>query len=94
MLTEEQLKKIQFAFVSHMSLSTYYTSVYKSMNTEPTIWLETITPRDAYGPDELSDEEWENRPKRSSKHFSCMGGKDYAHLQTLNKHVPIKLTGV
>lgn len=91
MLTDEQLKKIQFAFVSHMSFSTYYSKVCKSVNTEPVIWVTSITPRDRYSPDELSDEEWESRPKRSSRHFSCSGSKDYAHLQTLNKHVPIRL---
>lgn len=91
MLTDEQLKMIQFAFVSHMTFSTYYCSTYKSMNTNPVIWVTNITPRDAYSPDELSDEELENRPKRKSRHFSCSGSKDYAHLETLNRNVPIKL---
>lgn len=90
MLTDEQLHKIKMAFCSHITMSTYYSSTYKSVNTEPPIFMYTITPRDVYGPDELSEEEWENRPKRASRRFSC-AGKEYARIETLNKHVPLKL---
>lgn len=89
-MTEEELKKVKFTFLSHATMSTYYSSMYSSVNTEPVIFMNTITPRDAYSPDELSDEEWENRPKRASREFS-VGLKTFARLRTLNKHVEIKL---
>ena len=90
MLTDEQLHKIKMQFVSHMTFSTYCTSTYKSVNTHPVIRMSTLTPRDVYGPDELSEEEWNNRPKRASRRFSC-AGKEYARIETLNKHVPLSL---
>lgn len=93
MLTDEQLKKIKMAFVAHMTFSTYYSASYKSVNTEPPIFMYVFTPRNVYGPDELSAEEWQNRPKRVTRRFAC-AGKEYARIETLNKHVPIKLIDV
>lgn len=90
MLTDEQLKKIKFAFCSHMAMSTYYSSTYKSTNTVPVIYMYKITPRHAYGPDELTAKEIASAPKRALVSFAC-AGKEYGRIQTLNKHVPIKL---
>lgn len=93
MLTDEELKNIKFIGVSHISMSTYYIANYKSCNTEPIIWMQEITPREVYGPEELSEKELESRPKRRSRKFTCWN-KEYAKLQTLNKHVEIKLIEV
>lgn len=93
MLTDEELKKIKFIGVSHISMSTYYLAFYKSCNTEPIVWMQEVTPREVYGPEELSENEFKSRPKRRSRRFTC-GNKEYARLQTLNKHVELKLIGV
>lgn len=90
MLTDEELKKVKMQFVNHFTFSTYCISNYKSVNTKPGIYMSTLTPRDAYGPDELSEEDWKNRPKRARRSFYCCD-KQYAKLETLNKHVEIKL---
>lgn len=91
MLTDEQLKKIKFVCCSHIAMSTYYSSMYKSTNTTPTIYMYRTTPRHDYAPDELSGSGIVYAPKRRQTTFSIAFGKEYGRIQTLNKHVPIKL---
>lgn len=93
MLTDEQLKKVRFASVSHTSMSTYYVSTYKSINLKPVVWMHVVTPREILCPEEYSASELQNRPKKRQKQFRTVN-YTCGRFETLNKHVPLTLIEV